>query len=561
MGYAARLDTAHMIRRSPPHPVRLLKAAALACLWSSWSLGCKSQEVRLQEADQEVGAILAATLERFHADPEQFTIDVAPQALRERIQSGAVSQLGPLDLPQVLGIAAGNSRQYQDRKEALFLAALQLTLERYAFAVQTKGTLGALLSGSGDTAESVSVDGGLAFERILGTGAEIVGSIGLNLFRSLTSSDSPNATTSLSLAVTQPLLRGFGRRIVLEPLTQAERDVVYAARAYERFRRTFAVDTTTRYWRILQQVDIVENERQNVANLEVLRSRNEALAQAGRLSDIQVDQARQDELRSRDRLIGETAQLELLQDQFKVFLGLPPKVQLVLDGKELQGLSESLPVDAEDPKWQEEVLAGVALRRRLDYLTSLDEVDDAKRRIEVAVDGLRTSLDVVAKADIESDSGQPLSLDSNDLEWSLGLEVDLPIDRLAERNALRAALIARDQARREAELLGDQIRSDLRDDLRQVRASLQAWRIQLGAVELASRRVESTNLNLEAGRADTRDILEAQEALVEAQNAATQALVDHRLAILSLWLSLEILQVDGQGLSSESDWSTPIEKP
>ena len=38
-----------------------------------------------------------------------------------------------------------------------------------------------------------------------------------------------------------PLLAGFGERIVREPLTQAERDVVYAMRNFERFRSGFSI--------------------------------------------------------------------------------------------------------------------------------------------------------------------------------------------------------------------------------------------------------------------------------------------------------------------------------
>ena len=41
-------------------------------------------------------------------------------------------------------------------------------------------------------------------------------------------------------SVTQPLLRGSGSRIVYEPLTQAERDLIYEVRSFERYRRSFA---------------------------------------------------------------------------------------------------------------------------------------------------------------------------------------------------------------------------------------------------------------------------------------------------------------------------------
>ena len=57
--------------------------------------------------------------------------------------------------------------------------------------------------------------------------------------------------------------------------------------------------------------------------------------------------------------------------------------------------------------------------------------------------------------------------------------------------------------------------------------------------------------NVEAGRADTRDILEAQEALLQAQNLTTAALIAHRLSQLALFRDMEILRVDETGIAVE----------
>jgi len=43
-------------------------------------------------------------------------------------------------------------------------------------------------------------------------------------------------TSILSATVTQPLLRGSDRKVVLENLTQAERDTLYQVRFFNRFR-------------------------------------------------------------------------------------------------------------------------------------------------------------------------------------------------------------------------------------------------------------------------------------------------------------------------------------
>ncbi len=66
-------------------------------------------------------------------------------------------------------------------------------------------------------------------------------------------------------------------------------------------------------------------------------------------------------------------------------------------------------------------------------------------------------------------------------------------------------------------------------------------------MKLAKRRVKSTELFLQAGRAEIRDILEAQESLASAQNALTAALVNYRVAELELQRDMGVLEVDEKG--------------
>lgn len=545
-----------MVPRTPNHPlssaslVRPLQGATIALqglfgLVLFASAGCRTPEEYRIEADEEVYRILLERRAAFTADPSGFTVDAPPDSLRERLLRGEVPE-DALDLARCIEIAAENSRAYQDRRESLYLEALDLTFERWVFTVQENGSLAGLFDVGGDLDSSVDLSATAGLSRLLGTGAQVVSDIGLSLFKAVGSGGSGTLTSDLSLSITQPLLAGYGESIVLEPLTQAERDVIYEVRTYERFRRTFAVDVANRYFRILQQGDTLANEEANFERLKELRERNEALAEAGQLSEIQADQARQDELRASSRVISARQQLESLLDDFKFFLGLPIEAPLELDRSELDELRERglEPVAVTEG----EVLAfGVA--QRLDFLTVVDRVADAERRVEVAADALQADLDVTLAASSTSDDGQPFDHDLGGVDWDLDVIAGLPLERLPERNLYRAALLGLEAARRAAEEFGDGIRADLRDSLRNLASLRESYLIQQNSVALAKQRVESSSLSLEAGRAETRDLLEAQGDLVEAQNAETAALVDYYLSSLSLYRDMESLRVDGDGLS------------
>jgi outer membrane protein TolC len=75
--------------------------------------------------------------------------------------------------------------------------------------------------------------------------------------------------------------------------------------------------------------------------------------------------------------------------------------------------------------------------------------------------------------------------------------------------------------------------------------------IQAQAVALAEKRVKSISLFMEAGRAETRDLLEAQDALLAAQNNLTAARVNYRIAELEIQRDMGVLMVTDTGLWQE----------
>ena len=119
-------------------------------------------------------------------------------------------------------------------------------------------------------------------------------------------------------SVSIPLLRGAGRHIVTEPLTQAERDVIYEMWDFERYKRTFAVDIAQQYYNVLRQMDSLTNSENNYRSAVQSARWSRRQADAGRITEIEVDQAVQRELSSRNSWISAQERIEgqpgLVQD-------------------------------------------------------------------------------------------------------------------------------------------------------------------------------------------------------------------------------------------------------
>ena len=143
------------------------------------------------------------------------------------------------------------------------------------------------------------------------------------------------------------------------------------------------------------------------------------------------------------------------------------------------------------------------------------------------------------------------SFEFGDGAYSAGASISLPVDKLPERNKFRQSIIELDAAERRHSLLVDNIKLDVRQAWRTLQQARQSHEIQSNSVKLAEKRIESTMLFLDRGDAVTRDLLEAEEALLDAENAVARALVDHTLARLNLWRDMELLEIDEKGRFQE----------
>lgn len=590
---------------------------------------CRSPSSFREEADREAYSWIQKGQEQAFGEARDFSIERPADALRRRLLleqnlpvsgeaslgAGDVQRIpqwpdasystettnasvagdgGPLKLSllDALQVGARSSRDYQRQKERVFQAALQLDLEADAFRSSWSGVLSSILStdlAGEEEVSGVETSFGLGWDRAFKTGESIAVNLGVDLANLLTQESGSALGILADATLSIPLLRGSSRFVVTEPLTQAQRNVMYALHDLERFRRTFSVEVASSYLGVLQQMDQLRNARENYRRLILSTRRARRLADAGQLPEIQVDQARQDELRARNRWVSAQISLEQSLDQFKIQLGLPPDAAVELDPSELERLADeaedlvrqgetkpdvaAAPKAADDPvelqalSWEEggaleipmDDAVRLALQNRLDLRNEIGRVFDAQRDVAVAADQLRADADLLGRARagearaLSSVSQGDGELNLGDGRYSAELSIDLPFERTDERNTYRNSLIGFEVSVRSVQNLEDQVKLQVRNALRSLLESRESASIQARAVDVARRRLDSTSMFLEAGRAEIRDVLEAEEALVSAQNALSAALVQYRVNELELQRDMGVLEVTEKGLWVEFD--------
>ncbi|MFT7490350.1 MAG: outer membrane protein TolC, partial [Candidatus Promineifilaceae bacterium] len=149
-------------------------------------------------------------------------------------------------------------------------------------------------------------------------------------------------------------------------------------------------------------------------------------------------------------------------------------------------------------------------------------------------------------------SGAADRADRDTLSLSGLLTFDLALERSSESRAYRESLLGLQSTVRSYQASEDGVKRDVRNGLRQLDRARENVKTQVKAIRLAEKRVRSTDLFLQAGRVEIRDVLEAEDALLSAQNGLNEALVRFRIAELSLQRDLGLLKVSASGISKES---------
>lgn len=277
-------------------------------------------------------------------------------------------------------LALLHSPQYQSELEELYLAALDVTAQRFEFETQFFGGYESIWRTSGrrsPTGTSTTLEVGpqsngqrdLSLQRRFATGGNLIVGVANSIVWELAGTNSQSAATVLDFSLLQPLLRAAGRDVVMEDLTQAERTLLARVRGFERFRRTFFLNITVGesvqvsantnvgqisisdtgqltnpggFLGLLQNQLQIRNSKENIVRLaETVQLQQDTLIEllttipddAGQIVSqrLQVAQARQSLFNAEQNLVNQQAGFQRSIEIFLRTLGLPPYLCVKLD--------------------------------------------------------------------------------------------------------------------------------------------------------------------------------------------------------------------------------------
>lgn len=259
-----------------------------------------------------------------------------------------------LTLEDIIDLTLLNSRELQTQKENLYRVALALTLERFDYQLRPSfGNNGTAtdynhIRNNGITRNVLGIPTTLQLEKMMYSGADFIGRFANDVLLTF------NGPQGFAVDVSSELLFNFSQSLLqrdvrLEGLTQAERNVVYAARDFTRFRKTLFVQQASDYYSLIRQLRQIEIDSQNYFTLAREFNQRSIEIKFGIAARTQLDQVEQQVISGRQRILSTCTSLENGLDSLKIRMGLPTEQPLNLDLSELDliTLLDELAVTAE----------------------------------------------------------------------------------------------------------------------------------------------------------------------------------------------------------------------
>lgn len=442
-----------------------------------------------------------------------------------------------LDLPACWREAQVSAREYLSAEEDYILAGIRLLIERHRWSPRLFASSGVEFESSQvgpPVTNTLRLLNEAGVRQRLPYGGQVEARWVWEASENLRTSATGQYTDSSSLVLSGnvPLLRDAGLS-AQESRIQAERDLVYAARDFETFRRQFLVNLARDYFSLLQQRDNIVSSGNQVESLRKIRDRQQALYESGRVAKFEVNLAASDVLNAEASLANARETYLLSLDRFRVRLGLPDTVRLGIEPTEFM-----LP----EPDVSMDQAVTLALDYRLDLQNQRDRLDDSKRNVKIAANRLLPDLNATASASMPT-SGE--NRDFSEAVYRAGLRLDLPLDREEERLGLRQSTIALERAQRDFEKFRDDLIVAVRAQVREIERARFNLKLAEDRVAINERRAEEQIIKADEVEAQAQ--VDTANALADARRARDQAKADLRNAVLDYLVQTGTMRVKRDG--------------
>jgi outer membrane protein TolC len=424
-----------------------------------------------------------------------------------------------LSLEEAVNIALSNNLNLQSTVDSVSSAQISTGLAASRFGFKLTPTF------AGGFGSETGQDRRYGFEasKLLPYGASVSASARSDFVRN----EFGNITGShLDFTVTQPLLRGFGKKTTEFDLTNAKRSLQSSERNLEITRQRLAVEVVASYYNIVRQQGLVEVAEKSAERSKELLRASEARLKVGLASKLDVFRAELQLSQAEESLITREEALELALDTFKFNLGLNPENKVYLEIVEPDYQPVVLDLEAQTK---------LALANRLEIREEKDRIQDTRRSLSVSRQNLLPQLDLNLRYQ-QTGLGNTFreSLDFDERGVGVFLSTSYPLDQSSERASVAQSQIDLAAKRRSVQLLEYNVAREVRAAVRNVERVGKSIVLQERNIDFAAKQLRLASLRYQRGLASNFDIIDAENNLIAARSNYVSLIADYNVALVEL---------------------------
>lgn len=498
--------------------------------------------------------------------PSQSTAALPPpQGFEPFIKNGKLE----LSLDQAIFLALANNTDIQVDQTQIGIAKAGMGAARALFDPTINGSFNTQRSTQSSFSEAAvapTLSGltqqfQLGFSQTFETGTNIQTFVNATKFSSNVSFGfvNPSVFGTVSVQITQPLLRGFGFLPNRGPIIVAERNVAASRATFRQQVATVMLNVITRYWSVVEARQSLNVAQSLLALAQQSNNRDKQALEKGALPPLDIYQSESQVAQRRVSEIQAEYAVKEAEDSFRNVIGadIDPSIRaLELNLTELpeppgQLLTVDIGTELNKALANRPDLAAQRLQLAMDSLNIAIAHNGLKPQLSLAVTysgyGLNTTTNGPFLEALDQTFGfsQPT--------YGGGLTLTLPVRNYSAKAAFATAQINKRRDLYSDRELQEQITLQIANavhDLEESKLSMEAAKI---ALNLAQKNLQAEQRKYELGAETMFVVLQTQSELAQVEQSLIQAEVGYQLAVATLYYSTgEVLgnynvQIAGRG--------------
>ena len=347
--------------------------------------------------------------------------------------------------------------------------------------------------------------------------------------------------------MTQPLLEGMGIEINMADYYISRESAEISLESFRNQLMETLTEVRTQYYELLRAFQLLGIRQQTLELARQQLNRTAALVQIGKVQESELTIAvAQVSRRENDVIVAkknfrdqEDILLELLHARYGYYID--PVLKLPIGEREFR------PVEP----FTEDVMR-IALTKRPDVRNALANLEIASIEERVAKNAVLPGLDLKAKVFNDSNvwerSYQTFKAfeDYNDITFSLGFSLDIPVPNTEDRSAFVQAQINRHERLLELEQLKEKVQKEVRESVRRVRSDEERVVVAKRSLTDTEEQLAQQILKFKDGESDNFNVFNSLSHFTEAQLTELNALVDYYQAVIN---QVQVLGVTDEKLN------------